>query len=73
MKTANPIPALIEYLKDTERAERLAKSCDTSVAYLKQIAYGHRKAGTRLTLQIEEHSSIGRKTLRPDVYAPRAA
>ena len=31
----------------------LAERLDTSVAYLSQLAYGHRKAGARFLLQIE--------------------
>ncbi len=49
---------------------KLATSLDTSVAYLSQIANGHRKAGFVLAKAIEDATSgaVTREDLRPDVY-----
>lgn len=70
---ATQIPQLIAYLSDKERAQKLADKCGTSVAYLKHLAYGHRKASPKLAKKIERYSSVTRRRLRPDFYEGLAA
>jgi len=51
-------------------AERLAKRCKTSPAYLRQIAYGHRNASAQLALRIDRLTSgeWSKEMIRPDIY-----
>lgn len=60
-----------QYLKSLtkKQQEALAKRCDTSAAYLWQIAGGHRKAGESLAINIERETGgeIRCEDLRPDV------
>ena len=46
----------------------LSKRLDTSVAYLSQLANGHRKAGAKILLKIESATfgNITPQMLRPD-------
>jgi DNA-binding transcriptional regulator YdaS (Cro superfamily) len=48
-----------EYYAGLNREERvdLAKKVQTSVAYLGQIASGHRKAGLEIALLIQRHTN----------------
>ncbi|MDH5528137.1 MAG: helix-turn-helix domain-containing protein [Nitrospirota bacterium] len=65
---------LDHYIRITTRRERerLARECNTTVAYLYQIAGGHRQPGAGLTLKIERATSgaICRCNLRPDLFPP---
>lgn len=56
----------------SDEKSSLASAMGTSVAYLSQIAHGHRKAGANLLLKIESATS-GKVTpydLRPDLQPP---
>jgi DNA-binding transcriptional regulator YdaS (Cro superfamily) len=62
---------LLEYMKglDSQAIVALAAHCKTSVGQLKQIAYGHRRAGAALSIAIDR-STAGQVTcevLRPDI------
>lgn len=63
--------ALKEYLNSltVKEAESLAARCNTSFAYLKQIAYGHRRCREALAIRLEKESGkkITCEQLRPDV------
>lgn len=61
-------------LAAAEKAE-LAKALDTEVAYLSQIAHGHRQAGPVFARDIETatRSEVTRYELRPDVFGRRQA
>jgi DNA-binding transcriptional regulator YdaS (Cro superfamily) len=50
---------LLDYLNDLPvAAQRLfAKRCGTSIGYLRQIGYGHRKCPAELAINIERESS----------------
>jgi hypothetical protein len=67
-----------QFLKEFGREEggRLAKASGTTLAYLDQIAGGHRKPGFDLTKRLVQESGgrLSRIGLRPDVYdeAPAA-
>lgn len=52
--------------------ERLARDCGTTVGYLYQIAGGHRRAGVRLALRLEQATggAVCRCRLRPDLFPP---
>ncbi len=67
---------LADYIRITTRRERLrvARCCGTTVAYLYQIAGGHRRPGVPLSLRLEEATRGGvcRCTLRPDVFPPQS-
>jgi len=56
---------------DSEQKQIFATECGTSVAYLSQIANGHRLAGARTIARIERVSGgvVSHKDLRPDLYA----
>jgi len=47
----------------------LAERCKTSVGFLVQVAYGHRRAGESLCINIERETSgaVRCEDLRPDV------
>jgi len=53
---------------------RLAKALGTSVAYLSQLAHGHRRAGVRILTAIEPATGgrVRREELRPDIFRPPA-
>lgn len=54
----------------TEQRETLAKEARTSVAYLWQLAGGHRKASLKLAKALQDASSgaLTIEGLRPDVF-----
>ncbi len=62
---------LIDLLKNMKRAEAkdFATRCATSVGQLRQVAYGARRAGESLAINIEResHGLIRCEDLRPDV------
>jgi len=51
-------------------ANAFAKKCKTSGPYLRQIAYGHRKASPEMCLRLERLSGHEwtKEALRPDIY-----
>lgn len=54
----------------TEEAKKaFAARCATTPGQLKQVAYGHRRAGEALAINIEResHGSVTCEELRPDV------
>lgn len=53
-----------------EQKQALAVSLNTSVAYLSQIASGHRKASPSLAKKIEAETNgvVSKFSLRPDIY-----
>ncbi len=56
----------------TEERESLAKEARTSVAYLWQLAGGHRRASLKLAKKLQDASG-GKLTiegLRPDIFGP---
>ena len=57
----------------TPAYESLADSCDTSIAYLRQIESGHRKASHTLSRLIERHTQglVTVYDLRPDIFGER--
>jgi len=61
------------YLKNLTREEKvsLAEKANTSVAYLSQLANGHRKAGLKTVIALENASdgALTREAIRPDLYA----
>lgn len=63
--------ALKEYLDGLTAGEleALAAKCKTSAAYLKQIAYGHRRCRESLAIMLEKESdrAVTCEQLRPDV------
>ena len=66
-----------KYMDSLNPAEKqqFAKDCGTSVAYLSQLAHGHRKAGARAIAAIEAASGsvVTHQDLRPDLYPQTAA
>ncbi len=52
---------------EPEEKKQLADSCETSVAYLSQIANGERNPGRSLTATLEKLTGIHRRKLRPDL------
>lgn len=65
---------LDHYMRITTRRERerLAREYGTTVAYLYQLAGGHRRAGAALTLKLERATfgAVCRCDLRPDLFPP---
>ncbi len=55
-----------------DEVEDLARRCGTKAVYLKQIAYGHRRAGHELArkLEAETGGKVTRYETRPDIYQP---
>jgi DNA-binding transcriptional regulator YdaS (Cro superfamily) len=49
---------LLEYLNELPVAQQqaFAKRCQTSIGYLRQIGYGHRKCPAELAINIERES-----------------
>lgn len=77
---------LIDFIADLERRKALADATGTSPDYLWQIATGHvrsttgkpTRASTDLAIAIERESArigdrVSKESLRPDVWAPKAA
>ncbi|MEW8178589.1 MAG: YdaS family helix-turn-helix protein [Candidatus Thiodiazotropha endolucinida] len=66
------IKAFIEPMSADEKAA-FAERAKTSVAYLSQLANGHRKAGLKTVHAIEQASngSVTGHDLRPDIFGPR--
>lgn len=62
---------LINFLKNlpTEEREVFAAKCDTTYRFLRNIAYGYRRAGESLCINIERESGgkVLCEELRPDV------
>lgn len=54
---------------DKQALEAFARECETSVAHIKQVAGGYRRAGESLAINIERESSgaVSCEKLRPDV------
>lgn len=65
------------YLRSTNPDERnrVAREAGTTVAYLYQIAGGHRTPGPKMALAIERATSgqVTRSELRPDLWEDAAA
>jgi DNA-binding transcriptional regulator YdaS (Cro superfamily) len=63
--------SLKKYLKSLTQAEReaLAVACDTSLGQLNQVAWGYRRAGETLAINIDRESGgkVTCEELRPDV------
>lgn len=63
--------SLKEYIKPLSRKDRekFAKRCETSIGMLSQVAYGHRRAGESLAINIERETNgvVRCEELRPDV------
>lgn len=75
MSKAKPIPELLEYLAalpNVESREAFAARCGTSLAFLKQVAYGHKPAGESLAINVDRESVgfVVCERLRPDVDFP---
>jgi DNA-binding transcriptional regulator YdaS (Cro superfamily) len=66
------IKTFIDKLSPEEK-EKFAKRADTSVAYLSQLAHGHRNAGIKTIVAIEEASNgiVTRYDLRPDIFGSK--
>lgn len=62
---------LSEYLKtiDKEGIDALARLCGTSVGQLKQVAYGNRRAGAGLAVNLDRETGgeVTCESLRPDI------
>ena len=62
---------LLDYIRglDKEQLEGFAKSCNTSVGQLKQVAYGNRRASAALAIDIDRSTSgsVPCEVLRPDI------
>lgn len=62
---------LLDFINMHPRSERpaLAHACGTSLAYLKQVAGGHKKPNVKLSLNIARLSDyrVPLKSLRPDI------
>lgn len=62
---------LREYLKSisSEQAETLAKTCGTTLGYLRQVAYGNRRVRESLAIKLEKETgrAVQCEDLRPDV------
>lgn len=61
---------LREHRKNPADIERVAREAQTTVAYLHQLAGGHRLPSAKLTLALERSSGrrMTRYELRPDLY-----
>jgi DNA-binding transcriptional regulator YdaS (Cro superfamily) len=61
---------LLDYINSRPPAdqEAFAAECDTSLAYLRQVAYGNRLCREKLASKIEQASGsvVTRQVLRPD-------
>lgn len=73
---------LNDWLKQATQEERelLANQCETTTAYLYQIAGGHRAGSAVLARKIEEQTTaispdrvVSKNLLRPDVFGEVAA
>ena len=66
-----------KYLETLNPAEKqqFAVDCGTSIAYLSQLAHGHRMAGAKAIAAIERASGgvVTYRDLRPDLYPSTAA
>jgi len=72
MTTKNTFRNFYEALTSDERMD-LAERADTSVAYLSQIAHGHRKAGASFSARLKSADNrITDAMLRPDLYGAAA-
>lgn len=72
MTTNNTFRNFYDALSKDER-EALADRADTSVAYLSQIAYEHRKAGASVSARLKSADNrITDAMLRPDLYGTAA-
>lgn len=62
---------LLDYMKGLtpEQLGEFAEACSTSVGQLKQVAYGHRRAGAGLAIAIDRHSGgqVPCESLRSDI------
>lgn len=62
------------YLAKLNHEEKVsfAKQAKTSVAYLSQLAHGHRKAGLKSIHAVEKATDgqVTRYDLRPDIFPP---
>lgn len=62
---------LLDYIKGLEKDElaAFAEACSTSVGQLKQVAYGHRRAGAALAIAIDRNSGgkVQCESLRADI------
>lgn len=60
------------FLKTTSKTERerVAKEVETTVAYLFQLAGGHREPSVKLAMRLEKASGglLSRRDLRPDIF-----
>lgn len=60
------------FLKTTSKTERerVAKEAETTVAYLFQLAGGHREPSVKLAMRLEKASGglLSRRDLRPDIF-----
>lgn len=54
--------------------EDLARRCGTNMAYLSQIAYGHRRPSPQMALRIEKETGgqVRREELLPEIYVAPA-
>lgn len=59
----------LEDLPDLKAKEAFAKRCETTWGFLKLVAYGHRRAGESLAINIDRESAgqVTCEELRPDV------
>lgn len=61
---------LLDYINSlsTDQQEAFAEKCGTSMAYLRQVAYGNRVCREKLASKIESASggTVTRQELRPD-------
>lgn len=62
---------LLDYIKgmSKDQLESFAAACETTPGQIKQVAYEKRRAGERLSINIERESSraVSCEELRPDV------
>lgn len=62
---------LLDYMKPLSKADidAFAVACSTTTGQLKQIAYGHRRAGAALAIAIDRQSEgkVPCEVLRPDI------
>ena len=60
---------------NTEEKKRFASDCGTSLAYLSQLANGHRRAGIKSMAAIEKASKgqVTSRDLRPDLFCDVAS
>ena len=63
------------YTSYPDDLRRVARECDTSIAYLSHIAYGHRQASHKLAKRIEAATGgqVTKEELRPDIFGESAA